>query len=114
MKLPMRPDGIATRIVVAAILVVAVVLAVLAVGVMQVGARAFADLMAAAGESAEHVGEMFTASVAGVFVVAAIVAGLAALVLGSILARRIARPIERLADAADRTARGDLRATAAG
>lgn len=112
MKLPMRPDGIATRIVVAALVVVTVVLAVLAVGVMQVGAKAFADLMAAAGESAEHVSEMFTSSVAGVFLVAAIVAGLAALVLGSILARRIARPIERLAEAADRTARGDLRATA--
>jgi len=108
----MRPDGIATRIVAAALVVVAVVLAVLGVGVMQVGAKAFADLMAAAGESAEHVGEMFTSSVAAVFVVAAIVAALAALVLGSILARRIARPIERLADAADRTARGDLQATA--
>jgi signal transduction histidine kinase len=44
-------------------------------------------------------------------VIAAIVAALAALVLGSILARRIARPIEQLADAAQRTAEGDLRAT---
>jgi len=108
----MRPDGIATRIALAALLVVAVVLAVLAVGVMQVGAKAFADLMAAAGDSAEHAGEMFNASVAVVFVVAALVAALGAVVLGSILARRIARPIERLADAADRTARGDLQATA--
>jgi two-component system sensor histidine kinase BaeS len=112
MKLPMRPDGIATRIVLAALLVVAMVLAVLAIGVMQIGAKAFADLMAAAGESAEHVGEMFTASVTVVFVLTAIVAALAAVVLGSVLARRIARPIERLAEAADRTARGDLRATA--
>jgi two-component system sensor histidine kinase BaeS len=111
-KLPMRPDGIATRIVLAALLVVAMVLAVLAIGVMQIGAKAFADLMAAAGESAEHAGEMFTSSVTIVFLFAAIAAGLAAVVLGSILARRIARPIERLADAADRTARGDLRATA--
>jgi two-component system, OmpR family, sensor histidine kinase BaeS len=112
MKLPMRPDGIATRIVAAALVVVAVVLIVLAFGVMQVGAQSFADLMAAAGQSAEHVGEMFTKSVAGVFVVAAVVATIAALLVGSILARRIARPIERLADAAERTARGDLRATA--
>jgi two-component system sensor histidine kinase BaeS len=111
-KLPMRPDGIATRIVAAALVVVGVVLLVLAVGVMRVGAQAFADLMAAAGESAEHVGEMFTQSVAGVFAVAALIATVAALVVGSILARRIARPIERLADAAERTARGDLRATA--
>jgi signal transduction histidine kinase len=112
MKLPMRPDGIATRIVAAALVVVAVVLLVLAFGVMRVGAQAFADLMAAAGESAEHVGAMFTKSVAGVFVVAAVIATLAALIVGSILARRIARPLERLADAAERTAHGDLRATA--
>ena len=112
MKLPMRPDGIATRIVAAALVVVAVVLVVLAFGVMRVGAQAFADLMAAAGQSAEHVGEMFTSSVTGVFVVAAVIATIAALIVGSILARRIARPIERLADAAQRTAQGDLRATA--
>lgn len=112
MKLPMRPDGIATRIVIAALAVVAIVLLVLAFGVMRVGAQAFADLMAAAGESAEHAGEMFTASVTRVFVVAAIVAGLVALAVGSILARRIARPLERLAEAAQRTAEGDLRATA--
>jgi two-component system sensor histidine kinase BaeS len=68
--------------------------------------------MAAAGESAEHASEMFTSSIAGVFAVAAILATLAALAVGSILARRIARPIERLAEAAQRTAEGDLRATA--
>jgi signal transduction histidine kinase len=108
----MRPDGIATRIVVASLAVVAVVLLVLAFGVMRVGAQAFADLMAAAGESAEQAGEMFTSSVTGVFALAALVAAAVALVLGSLLARRIARPIERLADAAQRTAEGDLRATA--
>ena len=112
MKLPMRPDGIATRIVAAALVVVAVVLVVLAVGVMRVGAQAFADLMKAAGQSAEHASAMFTSSVAGVFVVAAAIATVGALIIGSILARRIARPIERLADAAERTAKGDLRATA--
>jgi signal transduction histidine kinase len=55
---------------------------------------------------------MFQSSVAGIVVVAALVAAVAALVLGMFLARRIARPIERLADAAQRTAEGDLRATA--
>ena len=55
---------------------------------------------------------MFTSSVAGVFLVAAVVAALVALAFGSILASRIARPIERLAEAAQRTAEGDLRATA--
>src|SRR6185369_9977160 len=43
---------------------------------------------------------------------AAVIATMAALIVGSILARRIARPLERLADAAERTAHGDLRATA--
>jgi two-component system sensor histidine kinase BaeS len=108
----MNRDGIATRIAAAALATVAVTLVILAVGVMRVGADGFAALMMAAGESAEHANEMFQSSVAGVFAVAAIVAALAAVGLGSILARRIARPIERLADAAQRTAEGDLRATA--
>jgi len=110
-KVPMRPDGIATRIVVASLAVVALALVILAVGVMRVGADTFMELMQAAGQSAEEAGSMFQSSVAGIVAVAAIVAVLAALLLGSILARRIARPIERLADAAQRTAAGDLRAT---
>jgi signal transduction histidine kinase len=108
----MRADGIATRIVIAALVVVGVALAILAVGVMRVGADSFAALMEAAGDSAEHANEMFQASVAGVFVVAVIVAAVAAIGLGVLLARRIADPIRRLADAAERTAQGDLRATA--
>jgi two-component system, OmpR family, sensor histidine kinase BaeS len=109
--IPMRPDGIAARIVTAALAVVAVALVIVVVGVMRVGADTFMKLMAAAGESAEEAGAMFQSSVAGIVVVAVLVAAVAALVLGSILARRIARPIERLADAAQRTAEGDLRAT---
>jgi signal transduction histidine kinase len=108
----MRADGIATRIVIAALVVVGVALAILAVGVMRVGADSFAALMEAAGDSAEHANEMFQASVAGVFVVAVIVAAVAAIGIGVLLARRIADPIRRLADAAERTAQGDLRATA--
>ena len=109
--IPMRPDGIATRIVLAALAVVAIALAILGIGVMRVGAETFMQLMAAAGESAEHAGAMFQSSVTGIVIVAAIVAVVVALVLGSFLARRIARPIERLAEAAQRTAEGDLRAT---
>jgi signal transduction histidine kinase len=105
-------DGIATRIALAALAVVGVALAILAVGVMKVGADSFAALMVAAGDSAEHAGEMFQSSVAAVFAVAAAVAALVALLLGSVLARRIAHPIQRLAEAAERTAQGDLRATA--
>ena len=111
MKFPMRPDGIATRIVLAALAVVAVALAILALGVMRVGEESFAALMTAAGHPAAEAAQMFEASVFGIVAVAAIVAAVAALALGSILASRIARPIERLADAAQRTAEGDLRAT---
>jgi signal transduction histidine kinase len=108
----MRPDGIATRIVVASLAVVAVAILVLTLGVMRVGADAFMDLMAATGASAEEASAMFQSSVTGIVVIAAVVAAIAALVLGTFLARRIARPIERLAVAAQRTAEGDLRATA--
>jgi two-component system sensor histidine kinase BaeS len=108
----MKLDGIATRIALAALVVVGVALAILAVGVMRIGADGFAALMVSAGDSAEHAHEMFEASVSVVFVVAAAVATAVAVVLGWVLARRIAQPIQRLADAAARTAEGDLRATA--
>jgi signal transduction histidine kinase len=107
-----KTDGIGARIAGAAFIVVAVALVILAVGVMRVGADVFAALMVAAGVPAEHAEAMFQQSVAIVFVVAAVVAAIVAIALGSILARRIARPIERLASAAERTAAGDLRATA--
>jgi signal transduction histidine kinase len=107
----MGPDRISTRIAGAAIAVVAVALAILAIGVMRVGADAFAALMVAAGDSAEHAGQMFQHAVAGVFAIAALVAVAAAVGVGWLLARRIARPIERLAAAAQRTAEGDLRAS---
>jgi signal transduction histidine kinase len=108
----MRPDGIATRIVLAALVVVAIALAILAVGVVRIGSETFMDLMGAAGEPTDAAAEMFRASVAEIVVLAGLAAAVAALAVGMFLARRIARPIERLADAADRTARGDLRATA--
>ena len=108
----MLPDGIATRITVAALAVVTVALAILGIGVLRVGADTFAELMAETGQSAEKASEMFASSVTGVVAVAAVVAAIAAVLLGMVLARRIAGPIRRLADAAQRTAAGDLRATA--
>ncbi len=108
----MSRDGIAARIAVAALAVVAVALVILAVGVMRIGADAFAALMVEAGDTADFAHEMFEHSIAGIFVVTAVVASLAAVGLAWLLARRIARPIERLATAARRTAEGDLRATA--
>jgi signal transduction histidine kinase len=108
----MRTDGIATRIVLAALAVVGIALAILGFGVMRIGSETFMHLMESVGETADAAASMFQSSVAEVLVVAAVVAAGTALAVGMLLARRIARPIERLAEAADRTARGDLRATA--
>ena len=108
----MRPDGIATRIVLASLVVVAIALAILTVGVMRVGSETFMHLMDALGAPTTEAAAMFQSSVAEVLAVAAVVAAVAALGVGMVLARRIARPIERLAEAAQRTAQGDLRATA--
>lgn len=112
MKLPMRPDGIATRIVLAALVVVAIALAILAVGVLRIGSETFMKLMNAVGAPTDEAAAMFQSSVAEVLAIAALVAAIAALAVGMLLARRIARPIERLAEAAQRTAEGDLRASA--
>jgi two-component system sensor histidine kinase BaeS len=108
----MRPDGIATRIVLAALVVVAIALAILAVGVLRIGSETFMHLMDALGAPTDEAAAMFRSSVTEILLFAAAVAALAALAVGMFLARRIARPIERLAEAAQRTAQGDLRATA--
>jgi signal transduction histidine kinase len=108
----MRPDGIATRIVFAALVVVAIALGIMAIGVMRVGSETFMKLMVAIGAPTDAAASMFQSSVTEILAVAAVVAAIAALAVGTWLARRIARPIERLAEAAQRTAEGDLRATA--
>jgi two-component system sensor histidine kinase BaeS len=108
----MKRDGIAVRILVATLVVAVLALAIVGVGVMRVGADAFAALMVAAGDSAEHARRMFDESVSLVVLAAGVVAAIAALVLAVLLARRIARPIERLATVAGRTAEGDLRTMA--
>ena len=101
-------DRIWVRFLVAALAVAAVALGVVAIGVLRVGASSFAALMMAAGDSAEHAHEMFDASIAVVFGVAAFVAAGLALLVAMVLARRLVRPVERIADAAHRLADGDL------
>jgi signal transduction histidine kinase len=108
----MRPDGIATRIVLAALVVVTIALAILAIGVMRIGSETFMDLMDAIGAPTDDAAAMFQTSVTEILLVAALVAAVAALAVGMFLARRIARPIERLAEAAQQTAKGNLRAMA--
>jgi len=106
----MRGDRISTRFLLAALVVTGLALAIVALGVLRVGASAFEALMMQAGESADHAHEMFDASVTAVFVMAGIVALALAAIVAIVLARRLARPIERLADGAARIADGDLEA----
>jgi signal transduction histidine kinase len=104
-----RTGGIGARIAVGALVVAVVTLAIVAVGVMRVGADAFEGLMVAAGESADHAREMFDNSVALVVAAAALVGTVVAVGLALFLSRWIARPIERLAHAAERTADANVR-----
>ena len=101
-------SGLRARIALATLAVVATALAIVAVGVLKVGGDAFAGLMVASGESDTHAREMFSTTVVLVFGVAAVVAGAGSFLLAGLLARRLARPIERLADAAGRVAAGDF------
>jgi signal transduction histidine kinase len=102
--------GIAARIALAALVVAGIALAVVAIGVLRVGGEAFAALMVAAGDSAEHARAMFDSSVALVFGIALGVAAIVALVLATVFARMLARPIQHVAGAAKRIAAGDLTA----
>ncbi len=104
----MRAGGIGGRILAASLAVVAVALGIVAVGVVRVGGNLFADLMIAAGDTADHARGMYDQSVTVVLIVAAVVASLVAIVLAVLFARRIARPIEQMAGAADQIADGDL------
>jgi two-component system sensor histidine kinase BaeS len=104
----MNADRISVRFLVAALAVTAVALAVVAIGVLRIAAEAFQALMMAAGESADEAHMMFDTSVTAVFLVAGLVAAALAAIVGMVLARRLARPIERLAAGAARIADGEL------
>ena len=106
----MNPRGIAARIAVAALAVAGLALAIVAVGVIRIGGESFAALMVAAGVSADHAHRMFDTSVTVVFGVALAVAAIVALVLAAVFARMLARPIQDVAEAAQRIADGDLTA----
>ena len=106
----MNARGIAARIAVAALAVAGLAVAIVAIGVIRVGGESFAALMVAAGDSADHAHEMFDASVTVVFGVALAVAAIVSLVLAAVFGRMLARPIEHVAEAAERIAAGDLTA----
>jgi two-component system, OmpR family, sensor histidine kinase BaeS len=106
----MRLGGIGGRILAASLVVVAVALFIVAVGVVRVGGDLFAALMIEAGDTAGHARAMYDDSVTAVLLLAAAVAAGVAVVLAVLFARRLARPIERLARAATQIADGDLAA----
>jgi signal transduction histidine kinase len=92
----------------ASLVVAAVALGIVTIGVVRIAGDTFESLMMAAGDSADHARAMFDESVTVVFVVAAAVASVIALLLAIVFARRLAQPIERLAAAAGQVADGDL------
>ena len=105
-----RLGGIAARIALLSLLVTAAAIIVIAVGVLIVSQSAFSRLMIQAGQSAKTARDMFDHSVVGVFTVAALIAVVVSVVLASLLALRLARPLQEIAAAARRVARGEYTA----
>jgi signal transduction histidine kinase len=96
------------RIAAASLAVAGAALGLVAVGVLRIASDVFAELMVAAGDTAEHAHAMFDESVSLVFILAALIATVAALALATVLARRLAQPLERLVDAVRRIPDTDL------
>src|SRR5256884_199163 len=82
----------------------AVPVALIACGVLGVAQPPFKRLMLEAGQSAATAREMFDQSVVPVFLVAAAIAAVASLLLASLLALRLAGPLDDIAGAARRVA----------
>jgi signal transduction histidine kinase len=91
----------------------AVSLAIVAVGVIAVGRDTFATLMAEHGVSTTAASDMFDRSVSLVIVAALVLAGLAAVVLSVLVARRLTAPLRAVSAAARRLAGGDYSARVA-
>jgi signal transduction histidine kinase len=105
-----RRGGIAVRIALLSLLVTAVAVIVIAIGVLIVAQSSFSRLMIQAGQSATTARDMFDHSVVAVFVVAALIAVAVSAGLASLLALRLARPLQDIAAAARRVARGEYTA----
>lgn len=105
-----RPRGIAVRIALLSVLVTAVAVAVIAIGVLGIAQSTFNRLMLEAGQSAATAHDMFDHSVVPVFIAAAAIAAVVSLVLASLLAIRLAGPLDDIARAARRVAGGEYQA----
>ena len=102
---PLR--GIAPRIALTSLLVTAVAVAVIAIGVLGVAQASFNRLMLQAGQSAATARTMFDHSVVPVFIAATAIAAVVSVLLAWLLAIRLARPLDEIAGAARRVARGE-------
>jgi two-component system, OmpR family, sensor histidine kinase BaeS len=102
-----RRQGIAVRIALLSLLVAAVAVTVIAIGVLGVAQAIFNRLMVEAGQSAATAHAMFDHSVVAVFISAAAIAVVVSLLLAILLAARLARPLDEMARAARRVARGE-------
>jgi signal transduction histidine kinase len=87
-----------------------VAVTVIAIGVLGVAQATFNRLMLEAGQSAATAHAMFDHSVVPVFIVAAAIAAAVSLLLASLLAIRLAGPLDDIARAARRLARGESHA----
>ena len=105
-----RVGGIAPRIALLSLLVTAVAVAVIGIGVLGVAQATFSRLMLQAGQSAATARTMFDHSVVPVFIAAAAIAAVVSLLLASLLAIRLAGPLDDIARAARRVARGEYHA----
>jgi signal transduction histidine kinase len=99
--------GIAVRVAALSLLVGAVAVAVIAIGVLGVAQTTFSRLMVQAGQSAATARAMFDHSVVAVFIGAGVIAAVVSVVLASLLAIRLARPLDEIAAGARRVARGE-------
>ena len=101
------PQGIAVRVAGLSLLVTGVAVAVIAVGVLGVAQTTFTRLMVQAGQSAATAHAMFDHSVLAVFTIAGLIAAVVSVLLASLLAIRLSRPLDEIAGAARRVARGE-------
>jgi signal transduction histidine kinase len=90
--------------------VTAVAVTIIAIGILGVAQATFDRLMLEAGQSAAIAHAMFDHSVVPVFIVAAPIAAAVSLVLASLLAIRLAGPLDDIARAARRLASGESHA----
>jgi signal transduction histidine kinase len=105
-----RPRGLAVRIALLSLLVTAVAVIIIAIGVLGVAQATFDRLMLEAGQSAATARAMFNHSVVPVFIVAAGIAAGVSLLLAALHAIWLAGPLDDIARAARRVARGDYQA----